>query len=147
MADANHCPELLADMALVDENGDPLQNVRMEGTIKASTGTHFDVFLDAADQVFRFPNGKVRPLRDNDVAIDYFVVVDTNIVIVKGLHLPKETVLDDYHVDAEEADAELKEVIAKLPPEPELASTAAMASNISPEAPEKPNGQRSKRKR
>ena len=99
MSDDNHWPELLDEMSIVDGDGDPLQGVSMEGTIKEKSDTHFNVFLDCPGKCYRFPISKVRPLRDNVPVTYYFVVVDTKIMVIKGLHLPKDVTLDGYYTD------------------------------------------------
>ena len=134
MADANHWPELLDEMSIVDGDGDPLQGVSMEGTIKAKTDAHFNVFLDCPGKCYRFPISKVRPLRGNLPSTDYFVVVNATIVTIKGLHLPNDVSLDGYHTDRKDAESELQESVAKLPDKtPVVADATAAVTTVEPQ--------------
>ena len=134
MVDANHWSELLNEMSIVDGDGEPLQSVSMEGTIKAKTAAHFNVFLECPGKCYRFPISKVKPLRNKVPGTDYFVVVDTKIMVIKGLHLPKDVSLDGYHTDRKDAESELQEIVAKLPDKtPVVADATAAATTVAPQ--------------
>ena len=138
--------ELLADMALVDEHGNPLKGIRMEGTVRGSSSkTHFGVALDPGgdpEETFHVSKDLVEILAGDSVAPTYFVVVAGKIVEVNGLHLPTGVHVEGYHTDRADAEQELRpsgrKTVARpnpVPATPTIATppaTAATSSNTTP---------------
>ena len=102
---------ILREMALVDSNGTPLENVAMEGVIVFRFQNILKVNLPAAEDQLTSETKNLELTNGEEEVEDYFVVVDGEIKTVKGLILPGN--VKGYHRDIALAEKELKSEAGK----------------------------------
>ena len=137
--DQSHA-DLLEDMALVDENGNILPGIRMQGTIQEKQVNRYIVYLDAAVGNFGFVREKTFELKNLTPPPDYYVAVNEGITRVRGLVFSKENRPSSYHLTEKAAESELQAIVeesgSKVTDTASAASsattTAANASSVNP---------------
>ena len=133
--------EILDYMGLHDENGDPLEGVRMIGVAKTRNAQRWGIFLEAAHKMTMIRTGRTDlSIKPDDLPVPrYFCVVNKEIQVIDGLLLPAGRTVAGYHTRLEDAEAELQAVLepetvaAEIQRENALtAAAAALAANPSP---------------
>ena len=100
---------VLQDMAIVDKEKKPLNDVWMHGKITEVFRTYYNVELPAAERTLAFCKDFVVATKEGEDPPPVHVVFDKTVKAVTGLELPSKNLPTDYYLDKKKALAVARE--------------------------------------